>query len=146
METKTTPRFPIVWKSLGFMALCLEGWQQVILLEVLVHLWPTKDERKASGRQIHSYLRQKIHHFHLTFQFGHTSKYWQRQILCLIPIFNFKPFTSSFRCLLQLVCYNTGLLPYISHPFKWKWKAKHDRWMHWFWSSDRDAVVYQLFQ
>lgn len=72
-----------MWKSFGIMALWQEG------LEVLgfIPVWTVENKRKASDRQVHSYLRQEWHHFQMTFQSGSTSRYCQRQMLSLILIF-----------------------------------------------------------
>lgn len=56
-----------------------------------------------------------------------------------------KPFTSSFACLLGLICSETVFLLCISHPFNCKWKAKFYRWMNWFWSSDKDATEFSYY-
>lgn len=114
-------------------------------LEVLsfIHMW-TNEDKKTSDRQVHSYLRQKLHHFHTTFQFGHVSKYCQRQCYVTALFLFFKLFTSSFSCLLEFICSNSVLLLDIPFHFKWKWKARHCRWMNRFCSSDKDAVVSAL--
>lgn len=111
-------------------------------LEVLgfIHVW-TNEDKKASDRQVHSYLRQKLHHFHTTFPFGHISKWCQRQCYVTVLFLFFKLFTSSFSCLLGFICSNSALLLYASSSFKWKWEARRCRWVNSSWSSDEGAVV-----
>lgn len=89
LEVKATPRSPfhrwalVQWCYTQGVGSGSQPWKSLVSL-----LCKLLSVRGRCLTYIRSLLMQKLHHLHVTFQFGHISK-CRRQMLCLILIFIF---------------------------------------------------------